>query len=159
MKIVSRAGALAFAIAPVVAVLDQAAKSWVVANLVPDVTAPLLGPLKLTLIENAGISFGLLQSGGWARWALAGFALAVAAALAWWVRRSEKLYTGMTVGLLIGGALGNFLDRVRFGSVVDFVDAREMFFPWIFNVADSAITVGIVLLLIESFLTSKRAAA
>jgi signal peptidase II len=159
MKIVSRAGVLAFVLAVVVALLDQSAKSWIVANLTPEVTTPLLGPLKLTLIENAGISFGLLQSGGWARWALAGFALIVAAALAWWVRKSEKLYTGFAIGLLIGGALGNFLDRVRFGSVVDFVDARDLFFPWIFNLADSAITVGIVLLLIESVLPAKRPAA
>jgi len=158
MKPVSRAGGLAFVLAAVVAVLDQAAKTWVVAHLTPYQTVPLLGPLRLTLIDNPGISFGLLQSGGWGRWALAGFALLVAGSLAWWVRRTEKLYTGVALGLVIGGALGNFFDRVRFGSVVDFVDARNLLFPWIFNLADSAITVGIVLLLIEGLFFDKRRA-
>ena len=161
MKYVSRAGGLAFAIAAIVAVLDQAAKSWVVdgLRLIPGVPQAVFGPLRLTLVENPGVSFGLLQSGGWARWALAGFALIVAAALAWWVRRTEKLYTGVALGLVIGGALGNFLDRVRFGMVVDFVDVTQLMFPWVFNLADSAITIGIVLLLIEGFFTGKRQAA
>jgi signal peptidase II len=161
MKLVSRAGVLAFALAATVAVLDQAAKSWIVdgLRLVPGESQPVFGPLRLTLVENAGVSFGLLQSGGWARWALAGFALAVAAALSWWVRRSERLYTGVALGLVIGGAIGNFLDRVRFGTVVDFVDVTALWFPWIFNLADGAITIGIVLLLIESFFFGKREAA
>jgi len=161
MKPVSRAGGLAFALAAIVAILDQAAKSWIVdgLRLTPGVPQPLFGPLRLTLVENAGVSFGLLQSGGWARWALAGFALTVAAALAWWVRRAERLYTGVALGLVIGGAIGNFLDRVRFGTVVDFVDVTQLRFPWVFNLADSAITIGIVLLLAESFLQPKPAAS
>jgi signal peptidase II len=158
MKTVTRAGSVAFILAALVAILDQAAKSWIVdgLKLTPGIPQPLIGPLRLTLVENAGVSFGLLQSGGWARWALAAFALAVAGALAWWVRRSEKLYTGVALGLVIGGAIGNFLDRVRFGTVVDFVDVTQLWFPWVFNIADSAITVGIVLLLIEGFFLDKR---
>jgi signal peptidase II len=161
MKLVSRAGGLAFALAALVVILDQAVKSWIVdgLRLIPGVPQPVFGPLRLTLVENPGVSFGLLQNGGWVRWALAGFALAVAAALGWWVRRTEKLYTGVALGLVIGGALGNFCDRVRFGTVVDFVDVTALKFPWVFNLADSAITIGIVLLLIEGLFTGKRQTA
>jgi signal peptidase II len=95
----------------------------------------------------------------WARWSLAGFSLIVAVVLGVWVRRAGKAFTGMALGLIIGGAIGNLIDRVRNGVVVDFVDVTALYFPWIFNVADSAISVGIALLLIESFLQPRASAA
>jgi len=65
----------------------------------------------------------------------------------------------LALGLVIGGAVGNLIDRVRFGAVVDFLDFKGLYFPWVFNVADSAITVGVILLIAESVLTPKRIAA
>jgi len=162
MSLVSRAGALAYGLAAFVVIADQAVKSWVVngLHLMLGDPRPVWGPLRLTLVENAGVSFGLFQSdASWTRWALAAFALAVAVALALWVRRAAKTFTGVALGLVIGGALGNFADRVRFGTVVDFVDVTALHFPWVFNLADSAITIGIILLLAESLLQPKPAAA
>jgi len=92
---------------------------------------------------------------GWTPWALAGFSLAVAVALAIWVRRAEKTILGLSLGLIIGGAVGNLIDRVRLGAVVDFIDVQSLHFPWVFNIADSAITVGIVILIAESLLTPR----
>jgi signal peptidase II len=162
MSLASRAGALAYGLAAAVVIADQAVKSWIVNGLHLAIGDPLpvWGPLRLTLVENPGVSFGLFQSeASWTRWALAAFALAVALALAVWVRRASKIYTGVALGLVIGGAIGNFADRVRFGTVVDFIDVTALHFPWVFNLADSAITIGIVLLLAESFLQPKAAAS
>lgn len=152
MRWISRPGAFAYALASVVIVLDQAIKAWILGGLGLAMGAPrpIWGPLRLTLVENPGVSFGLFQSdAAWTRWALAGFSLVVAVALALWARRAEKPFTGLALGLIIGGAIGNFIDRVRTGVVVDFVDVTALYFPWVFNLADSAITVGIVLLLAE----------
>jgi signal peptidase II len=153
-------GWLAYSLATAVVLADQAAKAWIVGGLrlIPGLSLDVWGPLRLTLVQNRGVSFGLFQSDApWTRWALAGFSLAVAAALAVWARRAERPLTGFCVGLIMGGAVGNLIDRVRSGSVVDFVDVQRLYFPWVFNVADSAITVGIVLLLAESLLSPRSA--
>jgi signal peptidase II len=152
MRLVSRSGAFAYGLAAAVVVLDQAIKAWVLGDLGLQIgdPRPIWGPLRLTLVENPGVSFGLFQSDApWTRWALAGFSLVVAIGLALWARRAEKPFTGLALGLIVGGAIGNFIDRVRTGVVVDFVDVTALYFPWVFNLADSAISVGIVLLLAE----------
>lgn len=161
MKLVSRAGGLAFAVAAAIAILDQLAKAWILGGirLLPGESRPVWGPLRLTLVENNGVSFGLFQSDApWTRWALAAFSLAVAVALVVWVRRAQRAYTGLALGLIIGGAIGNFLDRIRYGQVVDFVDVRVLHFPWIFNLADGAITVGVALLLLEGLVPGQKPA-
>ena len=162
MRPTSRPGALAYALATVVIVLDQAIKAWILGGLGLAIGAPrpVWGPLRLTLVENPGVSFGLFQSdASWTRWALAAFSLVVALALALWARRAERPFTGLALGLIIGGAIGNFIDRVRTGVVVDFVDVTALYFPWVFNLADSAITVGIVLLLAEGLLQPRPGAS
>lgn len=161
MSLATRAGAFAYGLAAVVVALDQAVKAWIVGGLrlTLGVPLPVWGPLRLTLVENRGVSFGLFQSdAAWTRWTLALFSLAVAIALVVWVRRAEKAFTGAALGLIIGGAVGNFIDRVRDGVVVDFVDVTALYFPWVFNLADSAITIGIILLLAESFLQPRPGA-
>ncbi len=119
---------------------------------------PVLPIFRLTLVWNGGMSFGLLRTGAdLSRWGLTIFAIVIAGVLAWWVRSSDKRLFALSIGFLMGGALGNVIDRFRFGSVVDFLDFNGLaagHFPWIFNVADSAITVGAVLLLTEIFLPS-----
>jgi signal peptidase II len=158
----SRAGWLAFAVAALVVVLDQALKHWVVdvLALAPGEPMPLFWPLSLTLVRNDGISFGFFQTHApWTRWVLAAFSLGVSAALAVWVRRSERLVTGVGVGLILGGALGNLIDRVRLGAVVDFVDVHPLVFPWIFNIADSGITIGVIVLLADNLLAPRPARA
>ena len=162
MSLVSRAGAFAFALAAAVAVADQEVKTWILSGLklTPGDSLRVWGPLRLTLVENNGVSFGLFQGDmPWLRWALAAFSLAVATSLALWVRRANRLYTGLALGLVIGGAWGNFLDRVRDGQVVDFLDVRALHFPWIFNIADSAITIGVILLLVEGLIPVRKPAS
>jgi signal peptidase II len=162
MTLASRAGVLAYGLAAAVVALDQAVKAWILGGLrlATGVPRPVWGPLRLTLVENPGVSFGLFQSdASWARWALAAFSLIVAIALAVWARRADRSYTGLALGLIIGGAVGNFIDRVRTGVVVDFVDVTALYFPWVFNVADSAITIGILLLLAEGLFQRRPGAS
>jgi len=159
---ITRWGALAYGLAIAVVAADQAAKAWVVGGLrlIPGLSVDVWGPLRLTLVQNSGVSFGLFHGdAAWTRWALAGFSLVVAVALAIWARRAERPIAGLSVGLIMGGAVGNLIDRVRFGTVVDFVDVTRLHFPWVFNVADSAITVGIALLLAENLLWPRKAPA
>jgi signal peptidase II len=145
---------LALGSALIAATADQALKAQVVRDAAAGETLGPFGPLHVTLTGNTGISYGLLQDGGDAmRWGLAVFACAVVAALAVWAARNSRLITGLGLGLIIGGAVGNLIDRLMRGAVVDFIDARALAFPWIFNLADSAITVGICLLLLESWVT------
>ncbi|MBV8683203.1 MAG: signal peptidase II [Caulobacteraceae bacterium] len=159
MRSSSRPGIWAFLIAALVLALDQAAKAWIVRVASPTGVGPAIpGPVRLTLVDNTGISYGLFQGGDLTRWVLAAFALAVSIALAVWAWRAEKLATAIGLGLILGGALGNVADRVVHGAVVDFIDARAIHFPWIFNPADSAITVGIILLLLEGLFSPKKTA-
>ena len=89
---------------------------------------------------------------------LSAVAIVIIGALLRWLWRAEHRLTVVAIGLVLGGAVGNIIDRMRFGAVVDFLDFQRLgFFPWVFNVADAAITVGVVFLLLDS--TRKEAAA
>ena len=155
MAEVSPAGRLAFGLAAAVLVVDQAVKAWILEGLdLPlRLSVDLVWPLRLTMVWNEGVSFGFLQARhDLARWGLTAFALVVALALAAWARRADRRLLGVALGLIIGGAVGNAIDRARFGAVVDFIDVSAMgFFPWVFNVADAAITIGVLLMLLDSF--------
>jgi signal peptidase II len=160
MKAVSRVGGLAYGLASAVVVLDQLSKSWVIGALdgAHGASIGVWGPLRFTLVLNGGVSFGLLQGdGSWVRWMLAAFELAVVIFLGFWVRRAGRPLSGLAVGLIMGGAMGNAVDRLRFGYVVDFVDVQRLYFPWVFNLADSAISVGVVLLLAENLILPSKA--
>jgi signal peptidase II len=75
--------------------------------------------------------------------------LLIAGVFAYWLRSAERRMTGVALGLVIGGALGNVVDRIRFGAVADFLDFNGLWFPWVFNVADAAITVGAIVLAVD----------
>ena len=160
---ISRLGWLAFLVAAAVVVCDQSLKVWVVDGLgmTPGDSRPLLGPLLFTLVRNDGISFGFFHANAaWTRWAWAAFALAASVMLGLAVRRTDRLVTAVAMGLIIGGAVGNLIDRVRLGSVVDFIDVHPLIaiFPWIFNIADAGISVGVGLLLADILVGSRREA-
>lgn len=155
MSRISRAGWAAYAIAAVVLILDQLSKYWILSVLrLPEyATVEVVWPLQFTRIWNQGVSFGLLQAGNdVVRWGMVAFSLLVAMVLINWVRKSRpRMLAAIGYGMLIGGAIGNAIDRARFGAVVDFIDVQRLgFFPWIFNVADSGITVGVILFLLDS---------
>ncbi|MBU1378960.1 MAG: signal peptidase II [Alphaproteobacteria bacterium] len=154
--------ARAYAIAAVVVVLDQLSKYWIlsVVRLPERETMEVIWPLQFTRIWNEGVSFGLLQAQhDVVRWGLVVFSIGVATLLAFWARSQTRLLPALGLGLVIGGAVGNAIDRARFGAVVDFIDVQRLgFFPWIFNIADSGITIGVILLLLDSLRPQRPAA-
>ena len=161
MKGLSKLGVFAYLLAAVVIVLDQASKFWIlnVFDLPAKVSVPVAGPFHLTFVWNRGVSFGLLRADvDLTRWALAAFSIIVAIFLAVWVRNANRRLMAVALGLVIGGAIGNVVDRIRFGAVADFLDFSRLWFPWIFNVADSAISVGIALLLLDMLLQDRAKA-
>lgn len=137
---------------PVLLAADQATKHWVARALAPQEVVPILrGFANLTYIRNTGAAFGLFAnaSGGFRSvffLLVSVVALGLIGYLYWSLEEGERLLS-VALSLVIGGALGNFIDRARFGSVVDFLDLHVGPYHWpAFNVADSAITVGAVAL-------------
>jgi signal peptidase II len=151
MNRITRMGWLAYGCAVLAVIVDQIAKTLVVTHLGEGVSHAVVWPLAFHRTWNDGVSFGLLQAGGAiGRWAFVAFSLGVATLLAVWANKSTRL-PAVGLGLVMGGAIGNALDRALYGRVVDFLDASALgFFPWIFNTADSFITVGVALLLLDS---------
>jgi len=144
----------------VVLVADQASKWWVlhVVDLPRFGQVVLLPVLNLTFVRNQGVTFGLLNGlGSWGALLLAAAALAVVAALGVWLRRAESRMVAVALGAIAGGAVGNILDRVRYGWVVDFIDAHIGDWHWyVFNVADAAIVCGVATLVLENLLPVRR---
>ena len=144
-----------------VIVLDQAAKAWMVHHFAPFERVHVLSILDIILTYNTGAAFSFLsEAAGWQRWLFVLLALAVSVVLVVWLRRLRARSQGLLasgLALIVGGALGNMIDRLTFGRVVDFihVHAGNAYFP-AFNVADSAITVGAGLLLLDAWLESRR---
>ena len=114
----------------------------------------------LSMVWNRGISFGIGQSEGIMRWILVILTTGIAIGFSIWLFRAARRLTGVALALVIGGAFGNVIDRVRFGAVVDFLDFSNIFKPYffnyVFNVADAAISVGAVLLFVDQFLMSRQ---
>ena len=157
---VTKLGWSAYLIAAVAVALDQASKFWIlnVFDLPLKASVQVAGPFHLTMVWNRGVSFGLLRADAdLTRWALAAFSIIVSIFLAVWARKADRKLTAVALGLVMGGAIGNVIDRIRFGAVADFLDFSRLWFPWIFNVADAAITIGIVILLIDMLLQEKEA--
>ncbi len=147
---------LGYAIAALVFALDQLSKYWVtqVLDLRARGVVELLPVFNLTWVENTGVSMGLFRAeGSLGRWLLVAVTLAIAAGVAVWIARETNRIDTAALGLVLGGALGNIVDRVRYGYVVDFFHAfwRDHHF-YVFNVADAAITVGVILLLLRALL-------
>ncbi len=123
----------------------------------PPRVIPVLPFFNLVLVWNRGVSFGMFGDGSAGPWLLVLLAVGIVAALLWWLRKAEGLLSVASLGLIIGGAVGNVIDRLVHGAVVDFLDFHAAGWHWpAFNVADSAITVGVVLLLAESLFPSRH---
>lgn len=121
------------------------------------------GIFDLTMVWNRGVSFGLGQSEGIMRWVLVLMTTAIAVGFFIWLLRVGRTWTGLALALVVGGAIGNVIDRVLFGAVVDFLDFSGIWYPYffnyVFNVADAAISVGAVLLFVDQFLMSRDESA
>lgn len=145
-------------IAAIVVAVDQATKVVVLRHLAPGLSIPLIdGLLALTLVLNPGLAFGLLAglplAWRWVVVVLSLGALVMLARVAMRILTPGSALDRLAVGLVFGGAVGNLIDRARFGAVVDFVDLHYRGWHWpAFNVADSAITVGVTLLALRLLL-------
>lgn len=150
-------------LAAVIIVLDQLSKWAVVEHLMrPEGVAdtPFYSPVHIEILPvfdlvmawNRGVSFGILNNAGaWNAVILSVLSVAISAGLLVWMRKSTSMLVTLALGGIIGGALGNVVDRVRWGAVADFLDVHVMGYHWpAFNVADSAITVGAVLLVLDA---------
>ncbi len=159
MKI-PRIALAAYGFALLIIVVDQLTKAWIISGLdLREVGQVAVWPpiFNFTWVENRGVSFGLFGDGS-ARWMLSVFSIVVAGILGWWALKADRRLLVTAIGLIMGGAIGNVIDRIRFGFVVDFLDfSGTGFFPWVFNVADSAITVGVILLIVDSVLSERAA--
>ena len=147
-------------LAVLVVVLDLWTKHLAVANLELYRPIPITGWLNLTLAHNTGAAFSLLaDSGGWQRWFFIVFAVGISIFLLVWLWRLPLAARALPVSLtlLLGGAIGNLVDRIRLGYVVDFIDVHYNSWHWpAFNIADSAIVIGVTLMLIESLLPPRK---
>jgi signal peptidase II len=140
---------------------DQASKFWLLYGLgMKDHERIAVAPfLDFELLWNPGISFSLFQQGtATGRWILLGLTLAATALLGAWLWRANSKLAGLALGAIVGGALGNGHDRFAYNAVVDFLDFHAFGYHfYVFNVADSAITLGVALLLYDSFAISRHA--
>lgn len=140
-------------------VLDFLTKQWALARLTDQGFIEVTSFFNLVLVWNRGVSFGMFQAGSEeGRWLLVGVALVVSAVLVIWLWRERRSLPRLAVWLILAGALGNVVDRVRYGAVVDFLDFHAFGYHWpAFNVADSAIVVGAVALVGDSLLGGRNA--
>jgi signal peptidase II len=139
--------------------LDQLTK-WVALFVLdlPEQSITVTPFFNLVMVWNRGVSFGMLNSAGTlAPWLLSGLALAVVIGLLVWLRRTEHWLIAIGLGLVIGGALGNVVDRLRYGAVVDFMDFHAAGYHWpAFNVADAAICIGAAVIVVDGLLAPRR---
>jgi signal peptidase II len=148
-----------YALAFVIAVIDQATKQW--ASLSLDYNTPLVFTsfFNFTLLHNPGAAFSFLSdAGGWQRWFFGAIALGVSIAIIAWLSRLpvEKKLASLALALILGGALGNLYDRVALGYVVDFIVFHYEHHYWpAFNIADCGITVGAGILIVDMFLNKE----
>ncbi len=155
---------LGLLVAVVTLALDQASK-WYVKDVLGveagGELVPILPFLDLVGVRNTGISFGMLQSGSTVTvWLLIGFAVVVTAGLVVWIARARSALLAVALGLAVGGAIGNVIDRLRWGWVYDFLFVHLGAFDWwpVFNVADAAIVAGFIGIILDGLFARRRQA-
>jgi signal peptidase II len=144
----------------VVIVLDQISKHLAEYYLAYHVPVPVMPSFNLTLSYNTGAAFSFLsEAGGWQRWFFIVLALIVSGVILAWLRKlpAQDKWVAVALALVLGGALGNVIDRMLIGKVIDFIQVyyQQWSFP-IFNIADSAITIGVAILLIDAFFGANK---
>jgi signal peptidase II len=148
--------ALGLKVAALLLLADQASKLWLIYGTHLRLTYPwpVLPFLDITVVWNRGISYGLFQQNSeLGRWILTGIKLLAAVILFFWLRKAEARLEAIGIGLIIGGAIGNAIDRILHGAVFDFVHFHVGTFSWyVFNVADAAIVIGVILMVLSPFL-------
>lgn len=149
-------GALA---AVVVLALDQLSKWWIVAHVMAPPREIALAPFfNVVMVWNRGVTFGLFGGApDTGRWVLVVLSLAIVAVLAFWMARTTRPWVAGALGAVAGGAVGNVIDRLHYGAVADFLDFHAAGWHWpAFNLADSAIVLGVAVLVLDAFLTGRE---
>ena len=138
-----------------VVVLDQATKQIAESQLTPHQAVNLLPYFDWYLTYNTGAAFSFLaNAGGWQRWLFTAIAIVISVVIVQWIRKlpPDETMTAFSLSLILGGAIGNLIDRVYLGHVIDYIQVWLGKYPWpAFNIADAAISVGAVLLILSSF--------
>ncbi|PWC34476.1 peptidase A8 [Azospirillum sp. TSO35-2] len=151
---------LGLIVAAAVVVLDQLSKWWILDSVMQPVphVVEVTPFFNLVLVWNYGVSFGTFASGGALMpYVLSAIAAVIAVCLVFWLRQAERPLVALAIGVIIGGAVGNVIDRLRFGAVVDFLDFHAAGWHfWAFNVADSGISIGVVLLLLDGLFAGRE---
>ncbi len=145
-------------IAAITAFLDQLSKYYVFAMLLNTESneMKILPFLNLVMVHNFGISFGMFNDLAYGHLILSLVAIIITIMLSIWMWREKKLYFSVALGLIIGGAIGNIIDRISYGAVADFLDFHIGQYHWpVFNLADSAVFIGVALILLENFIIKK----
>lgn len=140
-----------------VIIIDQLTKRVVDTTMQLYQSIELIPYFQLTYLRNQGAAFSFLSgAGGWQRWFFIGLAVIASVFICFWLKKLDRSqrWEAIAWALVLGGALGNLIDRILYGYVIDFLDVYVGDWHWpAFNVADSAITVGVVMLLLDSFRT------
>ena len=135
--------------------LDQVSKLAIAGSMQLYQSISVMPFFKLTYVHNTGAAFSFLsEAGGWQRWFFAALALVISGVIAMWLARlkHDETLLAVALSLVLGGAIGNLIDRLVYGYVIDFLDVYYQTWHWpAFNIADSAITIGVILMLMESF--------
>ena len=136
-------------------VLDQISKIWIDTNMSLYQSIPIFPGFNITYAHNYGAAFSFLSdAGGWQRWFFAILAGGISIGLIVWIKqlKAHETLSAISLSLILGGAIGNLIDRVAYGYVIDFLDVYYQSHHWpVFNIADSAICVGVDFMLYESF--------
>lgn len=144
----------------VIIVIDQLTKIWAADTLSYGQPVALTSFLNFTLLHNTGAAFSFLaNAGGWQRWFFIGLATIISIGLFIWLLRlkAQHLWLGIALAFILGGAIGNLIDRTMYGYVIDFIDFYYQQWHWpAFNVADSAISVGVGMLLLETLFFGEK---
>lgn len=153
--------AYALLIALSIVAIDQASKAWIYYDIMnPPSVLPILPFLDIVLTWNPGVGFGLFKAHTfWGSFSLVLLATSISIGLGIWLWRTQDKLLLWSLSMIIGGALGNMIDRLRFGAVLDFIYVHVYIFGYrfpAFNIADSAITIGTILLLLESYVRKKE---
>ena len=150
---------LGLPVAALIIALDQATKTWIVHDIMaPPRWIEVTSFFNIVMVWNKGASFGLFSTqSSWTQAVLGGFAIVISIVLAVWMYRARSKWLAVALGLVIGGALGNAIDRAIYGAVADFLDFHAYGYHWpSFNVADIAISIGVVMLLFDGLLEKRR---
>jgi len=142
-------------------IFDQWTKSLIIKNVMLYEVLPVNSFINITHQENAGAAFSILSNaGGWQRWFLSVLAICISVYIVFWLfrlRNQDQIILSIGLSLVLGGAIGNVIDRIQLGYVIDYIQVLIMGWPFpTFNIADASITVGAVILIIDALFFSKN---